>query len=93
MRIDIDDLDSTYNKCLATGKFKEKNKIDAELIKSLKNVAEQGLIFIKDKEKSIKKESDAWTFVFRDYYEALRNLIESMLLFDKIEEKLFKINY
>jgi hypothetical protein len=85
MKIDIDDLDETYNKCLTTGKFKEKNEIDIELIKSLKNVAEQGLKFIKDKEESIKKESNDWTFVFRDYYEALRNLIEAMLLFNNIE--------
>lgn len=85
MKIDIDELDETYNKCLASGKFKEKNEVDTELIRSLKNVAEQGLKFIKDKEKGIKKESTDWTFVFRDYYEALRNLIEALLLFDKME--------
>ena len=85
MKIGIDDLDETYNKCLTTGKFKEKNTIDIELIKSLKNIAEQGLKFIKDKEKAIKKDSTDWTFVFRDYYEALRNLIEALLLFDNIE--------
>lgn len=85
MKIDIDDLDETYNKCVATGKFKEKNTIDIELIKSLKNVAEQGLKFIKDKEKDIKKDSSDWTFVFRDYYETLRNLIEALLLFDTTE--------
>ena len=85
MKIDIDDLDETYNKCLARGQLTEKNEVDAELIKSLKDVAEKGLKFIKDKEKSIKEESSDWTFVFRDYYEALRNLIEALLLFDKIE--------
>lgn len=85
MKNDIDDVDETYDKCLANGKFREKNEVDTELIKSLKNVAGKGLEFIKDKEKGIKKESSDWTFVFRDYYEALRNLIEALLLFDKIE--------
>lgn len=85
MKIDIDDLDKTYDKCLANGLYKEKNEIDIELIKSLKNVADKGLAFIKDKEKNIQKESTDWTFVFRDYYESLRNLIESLLLFDKVE--------
>jgi len=85
MKVDIDDLDETYNKCLARGQLTEKNEVDIELIKSLKDVAEKGLNFIKDKEKGIEKESSDWTFVFRDYYEALRNLIEALLLFDKIE--------
>ena len=85
MKIDIGDLDETYDKCLANGQFREKNEVDIELIKSLKNVAEKGLLFIKDKEKHIKTNSADWTFVFRDYYEALRNLIEAILLFDKME--------
>ncbi|MCK4521775.1 MAG: hypothetical protein KAU20_04320 [Nanoarchaeota archaeon] len=85
MKIDIDDLDKTCNKCLKTGNIKEKNEVDIELIKSLKNVAEEGLSFIKEKSKNILKDSTKWTFVFRDYYESLRGLIEAFLLFDKIE--------
>lgn len=84
MKIDIDDLETTYNKCLTTGNIKEKNEIDKELIKSLKNIAEKGLEFIKEKSKNIKKNSTDWTFVFRDYYESLRGLIEAYILFDKI---------
>ena len=84
MKIEIDDLDKTYNKCTATGSIKEKNIVDTELIKSLKDMAEQGLSFIKEKSKGIPKDSKNWTFVFRDYYEALRGLIEAYLLFDKI---------
>jgi len=85
MKIEIDDLDKTYDFCLVQGNFKEKHTIDIELIKSLKNVAEKGLTFIKEKSKDIKKDSTDWTFVFRDYYEALRGLIEAHLLFDQIE--------
>ena len=85
MKIDIDELNPTYNKCLETGNIKEKNNVDIELIKSLKNVAERGLSFIKEKSKNIPKDSTDWTFVFRDYYESLRGLIEAFLLFDKIE--------
>lgn len=85
MKIEVDSLDETYNKCLSNGKFREKNEVDLELIKSLKKVAEKGLEFIKKKSKDIKKDSTDWTFVFRGYYESLRTLIEAFLLFDKIE--------
>ena len=84
MNVDIGDLDKTYDKCMATGSIKEKNTADIELIKSLKNVAERGLSFIKRESKNLKKDSDDWTFVFRDYYESLRGLIEAFLLFYKI---------
>ena len=84
MKIIIDDLDETYRLCMSTGKIKEKG-IDTELIKSLKNVAERGLEFIKKKSKDIPKESTDWTFVFRDHYESLRGLIEAYLLFDGID--------
>ena len=84
MKIDIDDLDETYNKCIASGSIREKNNVDIELIKSLKTVAEKGLVFIKEKSKNIKRDSTDWTFVFRDYYESLRGLIEAFLLFDRI---------
>jgi len=85
MKQTIDDLDRTYDVCLANGMFKEKNTVDIELIKSLKEMAEKGLEFIKKKSEGIKKGSSDWTFVFRDYYESLRGLIEAILLFDKIE--------
>ena len=84
MNVDIGDLDKTYDKCMATGSIKEKNTVDIELIKSLKNVAERGLSFIKRESKNLKKDSDDWTFVFRDYYESLRGLIEAFLLFYEI---------
>jgi CRISPR/Cas system-associated protein Cas10 (large subunit of type III CRISPR-Cas system) len=84
MKITIDDLDKTYELCLSRGNIKEK-VVDIELIKSLKMVAEKGLEFIRSKSKDIPKDSTDWTFVFRDYYESLRELIEAYLLFDGIE--------
>ncbi len=84
MKMNIDDLDKTYKLCISSGNIKEKF-VDIELIKSLKAVAEQGLLFINAAAKNIPKESTNWTFVFRDYYESLRGLIEACLLFDGIE--------
>ena len=84
MKITIDNLDETYKLCMRSGNIKEKT-VDIELIKSLKIVAEKGPEFIKDKSKDIPKDSTDWTFVFRDYYESLRGLIEAYLLFDGIE--------
>lgn len=83
MKLEIDNLDKTYKLCTSTGVIKEKFA-DIELIKSLKIVAEKGLEFINTKAKDIPKDSVDWTFVFRDYYEALRVLIEAYLLFEGI---------
>jgi len=84
MKITIDNLDKTYQLCMSTGNIKEKF-VDIELIKSLKIVAEKGVEFINSKSKDIPKDSTDWTFVFRDYYESLRVLIEAYILFDGIE--------
>lgn len=84
MKKDIDNLKETYNICKTTGNIKEKI-IDIELIKSLKNISEKSLEFIEKNSKNIKKNSSDWTFVFRDYYESLRMLIESIMLFDGIQ--------
>ena len=84
MKSTIDNLDKTYKLCTSTGNIKEK-AMDIELIRSLKIVAEKGIEFINSRSKDIPKESTDWTFVFRDYYESLRGLIEAYLLFDGIE--------
>lgn len=81
----IDKLENVYERCEISGFIKEKNEVDIELLKSLKKVADAGLNFINDKSKSIDHDSTDWTFVFRDYYESLRGLIEAYLLFDKVE--------
>ncbi len=80
----IENLNKTYNSCLENAKILEKN-IDPELIKSLKNLAEQEISFINDIIKQTNKQSNNWTFIFRDYYEALRNLIEAYLLIKGIK--------
>jgi hypothetical protein len=83
MKITIDKLDEIYKLCMSKGSIREKNP-DIELIKSLKNVAEKGIDFIKSRSKDIPQDSTDWTFVFRDYYEAMRGLIEAYLLFGGI---------
>ena len=71
MKINIGNLDKTHALCTSSGNIKEKS-VDIELIGSLKIVAEKGLEFINSKSGDIPKESTDWTFVFRDYYESLR---------------------
>jgi hypothetical protein len=83
MKIDIDNLEATYDSCIAKGLIKEKS-VDIELIKSLKLVSEGGIEFMKRNANNIPKDSADWTFVFRGYYESLRELIEAYLLFDGI---------
>ena len=83
MKMTIDKLDTTYKVCMDRGNIKEKD-VDTELINSLKTVSEKGLEFINKKSKDIPKDSTDWTFVFRDYYEAVRGLIEAYIFFDGI---------
>lgn len=84
MKYGIDYLEKTFNACVSRGLIKEK-VIDIRLIKSLNLVAEKGIGFINVKSKDIPKDSEDWTFVFREHYESLRMLIEAFLLFDGIE--------
>jgi hypothetical protein len=83
MKVNIDNMEKTYNFCISTGGIKEKT-IDIELIKSLRIVADKGMEFIRRKLKDIPKDSPDWTFVFRDHYESLRQLIEAYILFEGI---------
>ncbi|MDI6736952.1 MAG: hypothetical protein QME12_00355 [Nanoarchaeota archaeon] len=84
MKLEIDNLDNAYKLCEISGKFRVMNAIDIELVRSKKMVSELGLDFIREKSKGISKESPDWTFVFRDYYESLRGMMEAYLLFDRI---------
>ena len=80
----IDDLGKTYRLCKKTGSIREKHT-DIGLIRSLNNVARNGLRFIERISRDIPKDSDEWTFVFREYYESLRGLIEAVMLFDGLK--------
>jgi hypothetical protein len=42
-------------------------------------------VYIKSSSNDIPKDSTDWTFVFRDYYESLRGMIEAYLLLEGIE--------
>ncbi len=72
---------------MSSGMIREKNKVDVELIKSLVDMSEKSLNFIEKNKINIDKKSYDWTFIFRDYYESLRNLIEAFLLFDRIQSE------
>lgn len=82
MKQNIDNLEQTYKLCISSGKIKEK-QIDIELIKSIYKVSKQRLNFINKQKINLNKESFDWTFVFVDYYESLRGLIEAILLFNE----------
>ncbi len=81
----IKDLESTYGRCDADGIYKVKEEVDMDLIRSLADNGERGLKFIKKASRTISKSSTDWTFVFREYYEALRGHIEAFMLFGKVD--------
>ncbi|MBW2974781.1 hypothetical protein KY366_03615 [Candidatus Woesearchaeota archaeon] len=85
MKVRIEELGITCNKCESDGLIKFKEEIDIELIKSLMDSAKRAKTRIKKDTRSYEKETKDYTFIFRDNYEILRTLIDAFLLFDKVK--------
>ena len=74
-----------FLKCKKEGKFIITEDIDLEKIKSTLNIAETDIEsgnFIK---KNISKQNSQWNSVYKLYYDALHELVESFLRFEKIK--------
>ena len=84
MKIKIDDLDKTYDKCQAEGSIKLREKVDKELIKSLLDSAKKGLDRSKDVEGVYENKSHNFSFIFTERYEILRKLLDAIMLFDNV---------
>lgn len=85
MKVKIEELSTTYNKCGSDGLIKFKEEIDIELIKSLMDSAERAKNRVKESRDMYEKKTKDCAFIFRDNYEILRTLIDAFLLFDKVK--------
>ena len=75
------DIESAYDKCVAKGNVIAKDEVDLNKAKSLLDSAKNDLIISQELEK-IKVETSS--HLFKTYYDILRELADSFILFDKI---------
>lgn len=85
MKDKIKPLDEAYKECFDDGLFRPKNFLDKDLIISLTERAEEGLLRLKAYGEAFEKKTHTYSFLFRDNYEVLRMLIDAYLLFDKVQ--------
>ena len=84
MKTKIENIETVYESCNSEGIIKPKEFADKELIKSLLETAKQGFERLKIYNFEFEKKTDNYAFVFRDYYEVLRSLVDAYLYFDKV---------
>jgi len=83
MKTTVDKLDSVYQTCNSEGIIKTKKEIDFELVKSLYDSANLGFERLQTLGTEFEKKTNNYSFIFRDYYEILRMLIDALLYTDK----------
>lgn len=74
-----------FNKCKTQGKFIVIEETDKERIKSTLNIAESDIKSANYIKKNISEKSNQWNSVYKLYYDALHELAESLLIFEKIK--------
>ena len=74
-----------FLKCKKEGKFIITEDIDLDKIKSTFNIAETDIESANFIKKNISKQNSQWNSVYKLYYDALHELAESFLRFEKIK--------
>ena len=74
-----------FMKCKKEGKFIATEEINKEKIKSILGIAEADVESANSIKKNISKQSNHWNSVYKLYYDALHELTESFLIFEKIK--------
>lgn len=74
-----------FNKCKTEGKFIVTEETDKERIKSTLAIAESDIKSADYLKKNITQKSSQWNSVYKLYYDALHELTESLLYFEKIK--------
>jgi hypothetical protein len=84
LKAGIDSLEGVYDKCCADGFIAPKEESNAEKSSSLLTSAMNGLERIRIVGEAYELKSGNYSFLLRDYYEALRMLIDGLLRFDGV---------
>jgi hypothetical protein len=74
-----------FQKCKKEGRFFIKEEIDFEKIKSTLKIAKADIESADLLKTKIQKESNSWNSVYKLYYDALHELAEAFLSFEKIK--------
>lgn len=74
-----------FMKCKKEGKFIVTEEIDKDKIKSILGIAESDIESANSIKKNIPKPSSQWNSVYKLYYDALHELTESFLRFEKVK--------
>ncbi len=72
-----------FMKCKKEGNFIVMEETDTEKIKSTLNIADADVEAAKSIKKNLPKQSNQWNSVYKLYYDALHELVESFLRFEK----------
>ena len=75
----------TFLKCKEEGRFLVVEEVDNDKINSTVRIAEGDIESAKILKKNINKQSNNWNSVYKLYYDALHELVESFLRYDKIK--------
>ena len=74
-----------FLKCAKEGKFIITEEVDIEKIKSTVRISESDIESADYIRKNIPKESSQWNSIYKLYYDALHELTESFLRFEKVK--------
>lgn len=74
-----------FNRCKKEGRFLVTEDVDKEKIKSTINIADADIEGANSIKRNIPKQSNQWNSVYKLYYDALHELVESFLRLDKIK--------
>jgi hypothetical protein len=74
-----------FMKCRKEGRFIVIEELNIDKIKSMLNIAESDIQSANDIKKGLTKNSSQWNTVYKLYYDALHELTEAYLRFDKIK--------
>jgi len=77
--------DEAFIKCRKSGSFILMEDVDTEKIRSTINIADADIEAANSIKKNLPKQSNQWNSVYKLYYDALHELVESFLNFDRIK--------
>jgi hypothetical protein len=78
-------LKEAFLKCRTEGKYKVKARVEIEEIKATVKIAEADVESAEFLKSSLAKNSNQWSTVYKLYYDAIHELTESFLRFEKIK--------
>lgn len=77
--------DEVYGDCCKDGFFLPQKEVDIRKIRSIINLANADLDFVRSLTKTTSKESSGWNLIYKIHYDCLRQLTDALVLFDKVK--------